>query len=166
MHLGWLDRLDWSQWHVWIAPVAGFLSAGFVLAGGRFLLARRRAVPTVTPATPQRLEPPDQSPNGSQKRRQSPRGNGHPTKVLLSDAEALAEPENGWVMNRSIGGLCLFVPRRYQAGMVLTVRPFQNRPDAAWVQLEVKHCRPQGEGYEIGCQFVRPPSWNLLMLFG
>ena len=36
----------------------------------------------------------------------------------------------------------------------------------AWSQMEVRTCRQEGTAWELGCQFVRTPSWNVLLLFG
>src|SRR4051794_32327839 len=72
--------LNLSRWELWSVPVAGFICTGLVLVGGRWLLARRQ--PPVE-AQPDPLNP--YASLTSPKRRQTPRGRGVPSRILILD---------------------------------------------------------------------------------
>ena len=99
-------------------------------------------------------------------RRSSVRRLGKTIKILVSDANAQAAPIHGWVCDRSMGGLCLAVPRAVEMNMILSVRTADAEASTPWIQVEVKRCSAQEGHWELGCQFVRTPSWNVLLLFG
>jgi hypothetical protein len=99
-------------------------------------------------------------------RRVAPRRSGNLVPVLLSDAQALAEPFEGWVLDRSPGGLGLLVDEAVIVGSILSVRPAKSPPRFRWLQVEVKSCRPHQNSWSLGCQFLQRISWNDLRLFG
>jgi hypothetical protein len=35
-----------------------------------------------------------------------------------------------------------------------------------WIPIEIRSCRADGNEWEVGCRFLKPPPWNDLMLFG
>lgn len=72
----------------------------------------------------------------------------------------------GMVVDRSVGGLCLNVSRLIEVGAVLSVKPSDATPMVPWTEIEVRSCRQEGEGWQIGCRFVRTPPWSVLMHFG
>ncbi len=49
---------------------------------------------------------------------------------------------------------------------MLSVRAANSSRGTPWIQIEVRSCRETGEDWELGCQFVKTPSWNVLLLFG
>src|SRR5436853_277380 len=51
-------------------------------------------------------------------------------------------------------------------GMHIFMMPRKADGALPWIPLEVKNCRQDGSDYEIGCHFIRPPSWNTLMHLG
>jgi hypothetical protein len=99
-------------------------------------------------------------------RRAGFRRRGGRVKVQLADASGKAELGSGWVIDRSTGGLCLTVNRRFEAGELLSVRPAHAPGRTPWVQVEVKSCRQRSGVWEAGCQFVHRPSLNVLLHFG
>jgi hypothetical protein len=102
----------------------------------------------------------------STERRSSLRRCGNPIPILVTDEKVVLKPERGWVSDRSIGGLCVKVAQPFEAGSILNVKAC-NAPDTVpWVPIEVKACREDGGGFELGCQFVKTPNWNTLLLFG
>jgi hypothetical protein len=103
---------------------------------------------------------------GTSERRTSLRRKGTLVEVQLRDAEARADLGTGWVTDRSMGGLCVTVEGEVEPGEVFSVRAVKAPTSAPWVQLEVKSCRLKDGKWELGCQFVRQPTWNVLMLFG
>jgi len=73
---------------------------------------------------------------------------------------------NGWVLNRSGGGLCLLVDEEIAPGTVLTVTPHLGPATFEWIQVEVKSCRPERQSWLLGCQFLQKLSWDDLRPFG
>jgi hypothetical protein len=151
------------HWQTWIVPLAGLLCVGLTLVAGHVFLRLRR----LTPQDQESQSCADPFDNGSaRERRISARRAGKTVKVLISNSTAQGEPEEGVVVNRSLGGLCLELRREIPEDSVLSVRPALVSSDAPWVQVQVKHCKPRNDGaWEIGCQFVRTPSWAVLLTF-
>jgi hypothetical protein len=96
-------------------------------------------------------------------RREAPRRQKH-IKVLVSASADARTPVPGWVLDRSLGGLCLSVPEEVPPGSVLGVRSAAE-PEAGWVEVEVKNCRHVEDAWELHCQFAQPPSHAVLMMF-
>jgi hypothetical protein len=102
----------------------------------------------------------------SHDRRAEPRRKGNLIAVLLSDAQALTTPTEGWVLDRSSGGLGIMVDEEVEIGTILSVRPAKGRSNVRWLQVEVKSCRNEGGHWNLGVQFVQKVGWNELRLFG
>jgi hypothetical protein len=171
MFLHRLLALDFS-WGSWAAPVIGVL-AGLVAfyVGSLVLGKRRRPVPWQSPdlsgtaaATGLSTDPFLQG--STLERRTSIRRKGNAIAVLISDAEVTTEPYSGWVVDRSMGGLGITVPRPVAPGTILSVRTTNAPTTCPWVQVEVRSCREVQREFELGCQFVRTPPWSVLLLFG
>jgi hypothetical protein len=159
--------LGYLYWESWTVPAAGLACAGLALMIARIASGSRK--PTLPPpqapaketsSHPLRFEPPSY-----RERRAYVRRADRPTKILISDANAKAEPFPGLVHNRSMGGLRLTVPRALEENSILSVRA-ADADNSAWVQVEVKWCQPRGESWDLGCQFVRTPPYSQLLLFG
>ena len=99
-------------------------------------------------------------------RRAGPRRDGNVIEALLSDAAAQASPETIWVLDRGCGGLRLAVNRECPLATILSIRTCAAPPETPWVAVAVRHTRPVNGRWELGCQFVEPPPWNVLLLFG
>jgi hypothetical protein len=97
-------------------------------------------------------------------RRETPRRKKQ-LKVHVCAAEAEAEPNTGWIVDRSIGGLSLSYGAEQAVGAVLRVRPAAS-PKTPWVQIEVTSCRPEENAWLLGCRFLRNPSYSVLLQFG
>jgi hypothetical protein len=89
----------------------------------------------------------------SPKRRQTPRGRGAPSRILILDKNGPKEPFSGWVINRSIGGLCVSLLQPLEEGSTLSVRPAKDPLDDVWYEVLVKYCRATDTGWEMGCEF-------------
>src|SRR5262249_20408129 len=143
-----------------------------ILAGlGLMIVFRKRPIQLMehVGAPPKNQLRPDGDPflHGSRgERRTALRRKGAMVEVMLRDSEAVADLGRGWVIDRSMGGVRMTVDDSYETGDVLSVRPVKSPGTAPWLQLEVRSCQKKGSRWEIGCQFVRQPTWNLLMLFG
>jgi hypothetical protein len=158
------------EYQVWIVPVIGVASAGLALVMGRALLGRRRLKrPLRRRKTDLQATPEDHDPfvhGSATERRNALRRGGNPVPVLVTDADVTRDPYRAWVLDRSTGGLCLAAPEEVATGTVLSVRT-GNAPDTVpWVQMEVKSCREVDGNWELGCQFVKTPNWNTMLLFG
>lgn len=87
------------------------------------------------------------------------RGRCSPIAAVISNAEATAEPSEGWVVCRSMNGLCLSFEAAVEKGTVLSVRSADTLETAPWVRVKVEVCRPQEKNWELVCRFLKPPAW-------
>jgi hypothetical protein len=169
--------IDLPQNATWIAVGVGAVLTLLVLALGYLLLDRREAAklvprpasPSVTAPAVGRAAHPQYDPfvDGSAlEQRTALRRKGNPVLVQIAAKEAKAEPASGWVVDRSTTGLCLLVGQAFAVGTVLCVKPSDAPRGTIWVQIEVKNCRQKGSNWEIGCQFLQPPPWGIMLLFG
>jgi hypothetical protein len=99
-------------------------------------------------------------------RRSTPRRKGNPVSVYISNGTTGSEPFQGWVVDRSAGGLRLLVDEPMQPGHQLTVRPVKVHASFPWVQVKVKNCYPERKSWCVGCQFVHRLAWDDLQHFG
>jgi hypothetical protein len=98
--------------------------------------------------------------------RKSFRRHGNPTGVFIALPEQKNDPLQGWVLDRSIGGICLQSGEEFKTGTQLCVLPVNAPPMTPWVDIEVRTCRSIKSGYEVGCQFLKTPNWSILLMFG
>jgi hypothetical protein len=150
----------------WTIPVIGVLAASLAfLVGRRWLGGRpsaavkappRESATVLTTVTPKKADA---------DRRSAPRRKGNRVEVHLTD-DSKRPPVLGWVVDRSMGGLCLIVEEPLSEGTVLNVRPRQAPQTTPWLPIEIRACRPDGCNWEVGCRFLKPPQWNDLLLFG
>jgi len=87
-------------------------------------------------------------------------------QVVLQDAGGAGDPFPAWVMDRSLGGLVLSVDQPLEEGTVLRVRRLNAPADVPWVEIQVKSVRVKESTWEIGCQFTRSLTFDVLMQFG
>jgi hypothetical protein len=160
-----LPSLGWLLAQPWTIPVIGVAAAGVAFLVGRVLFARAARAPA-PPAKADAGPPVDVFVHGSsQERRATPRRRGNSVEVFLADSPDKS-PVHGWVVDRSVGGLCLLVDKPVPEGAVLQVRP-RTAPEATpWTAVEIRSCRAENGEWEVGCQFVKSPQWNVLLLFG
>lgn len=98
-------------------------------------------------------------------RRMTERRSGNAIKILLTDQAMKSTYEQGWVVDRSLGGLRLAVRNEESPGVILSVRVAE-QGSMPWIEVRVIHCMPSKNGYEIGCEFIRPTHSNWHMMFG
>src|SRR5437016_4920206 len=110
------------------------------------------------------MEPASPSPESNepnlQDRREAPRTR-RQVRVQLTDAQAKDPPVTAWVTDCSLGGLCLNVKQEVAPETILSVRP-TSAPGVPWVQVQVKSQRSIEGNWELGCQFVRAPSYSVV----
>jgi len=71
----------------------------------------------------------------------------------------------GSVFDRSAGGLGLTAARQFPRGTRLLVKPTET-PLAPWVEMEVRNTTKLEHEWLLGCQFVEPPPYDVLVAFG
>jgi hypothetical protein len=101
-------------------------------------------------------------------RRKAPRRRGNPVAVLLSDEDAACDPIEGYVVDRSIGGLGVELEESVdvEPGMVIAVRPRRDVGCASWTRVVVRNYEKVGSSGRLGCQFARPPDSQTMLHFG
>jgi hypothetical protein len=87
-------------------------------------------------------------------------------QVVLQDVGGHRDPFPAWIMDRSMGGLGLSVDEPIEEGTVLRVRRAAAPTDVPWVDVQVKSVRIKESTWELGCQFTRSLTWDVLMQFG
>jgi hypothetical protein len=159
-----LGPLDVGTWTV---PLIGLVAAGLTFAVGFAVAGRRARRPATAKPVPAPAAPADPFVQGSQwERRAAVRREGTMVPIVVTDGDGQGEPAPGWVVDRSVGGLCLRLEASVLPGTRISVRPRDASTMVPWTQVEVKSCRPQDGDWEVGCQFVRTPPWSVLLMFG
>jgi hypothetical protein len=138
------------------------VAVGLAVLAGRAW--RRRRDPLQTPrAAPAPAQPGASTPGSQTERRQQLRRPDAPLAIVLSETDAAGKPLEGWVLNRSSGGLCLSLTQSFPVGTTLHLH-LASQDSMPWVPVEVKYCSPFSSRWKIGCQFVHPDSKDVLVL--
>lgn len=148
--------------------VAGLGAGGLAIVVFNFF-GRRSAADLPPPPKAEEKKGPEFDPflqGSATEQRKALRRGGNPIEVLIAPAQSKKTPIRGWVIDRSVGGLCLMLAQELQVGARLTVLPANAPPLTPWVEIEVRSCRPDPEGFQAGCQFVKSPPWGVLLQFG
>ncbi len=152
------------NWQSLTGPAAGLAVTLLVLGAGFFWFSKRK------PKTSASLDVATRDPfsqGGQSDRRQSPRRSGQSIKItvqLLNDQKTVFD---GFVMDRSMGGLRLLLDRSLAINQVLNVRSTDAPQTVTWVQVQVRRIQQlPDKSYEVGCQFTRTPPWPVLLTFG
>ena len=149
---------------------AGLMVATILLAFATWRLQSRR--PALVPAPIQAMQPAQSRVDaldpfehgGTRERRRAHRRTGMAIKVQVQEPNSPETRMEGWVIDRSVGGLGLESAHGISPGTRLQVRtPCQSD---SWALVEVKHCLDSGGQYRLGCEFVSIPPTSVLMQFG
>lgn len=97
-------------------------------------------------------------------RRASPRRR-KMVRVLVLDVMYPDDPITGWIVDRSLGGMCMSVDRPMEPGAVLRVRRNNAPGTVPWVEVRVQSVREKDETWDLGCEYLRSPSWSALLQF-
>jgi hypothetical protein len=108
-------------------------------------------------------EPPEQS---YADRRGAVRREGSVVRVVLAAPSFRNGVGEGFVLDRSTGGLRITVATSVEPGTNVQVRAVNAPESIDFVGVVVRSCRKTGEFYELGCEFEKTPPWNVLLLFG
>lgn len=106
-----------------------------------------------------------------EERRRAVRRTGLPTPIYIIDPTEKKGwrkhgPTEGYILDRSSGGLRLALQKAPSVGSSFLARP-SNAPDTfPWVTVIVKSCREVGDYFEVGCQFESEMELGRLLMFG
>jgi hypothetical protein len=159
--------LGWIKPEIWISVLVGMGLAYFTLGIGWMAATafRRRSAPPEKqsdPAGPPAMRIPEKL----GEKRGFTRRSGNAVPVVFTTSGNEDALENGWVIDRSSGGLCLSLEKPLDVGTFLRIRPSKAQVTAPWIEIQVKSCRADDANWELGCQFVTIPPFNTLLLFG
>jgi hypothetical protein len=102
----------------------------------------------------------------SKDKRSTPRRKANMFPVLVTNGDPKAPPFEGWVVDRSAGGLRLVVKRPVAPGALLAVRPVRAPATFPWIKLEVRNSATDKGSSNLGCRFVLKPTLEELQHFG
>jgi hypothetical protein len=118
--------------------------------------------PAPAPAEPPR---PAETKNPKEKR-STPRRKANMQPVLITNGDTKAPPFDGWIVDRSAGGLRLVVKRPIAEGALLSVRPARASASFPWLKVEVRNASTENGTTNLGCRFVLKPTLEELQQFG
>jgi hypothetical protein len=157
---------DLSNLELWL-PLGVGIGAGLLSVAALAMVSRRKAARQLTQKSEQLSPNSDPFVQGSAcEQRRALRRVGNPVKVFLASAGEDTPKASAWVLDRSVGGLCLSSEQEHPVGTTIRVLPASAPDIAYWVDVEVRSCRSVKGGFELGCQFVKTPPWSILLLFG
>src|SRR5262245_48042263 len=93
---------------------------------------------------------------GPQERRVALRLSDSPAEILVAPTPDPAARRKALVRDHSAGGIGLYLPEPLEVGTILWVCPV-DAPDDSWVPVQVRHCKPAGPDWRVGCAFALPP---------
>jgi hypothetical protein len=158
-----LEQLSWDM----VVP----LSAAAVASIAAFVLSRwfYAAPSPASLSAPREKETPPYDPfvQGSPtEQREAFRRGGNAILVHLMDPQHKDRTQQAWVLDRSVGGLCLAVNEPVVEGSLRNLRAANAPPATPWVEIQVRSCRQTNNDWELGCQFLKTPPWSVMLLFG
>jgi hypothetical protein len=166
--LALLAGLDWLP----VDDLWWTLAAGLSVSMLAFLVCARvftgsgRARPSEPLADDQLQEHDPFAVGGRTERRGAFRRKGSAVTVKFTDEHQLQQPREGWVIDRSMGGLGLWSEKPVDVGTILKVRPDHAPELTPWIEVEVKSCNPHEGGWRVHCGFIKTPPYSVLLLFG
>ncbi len=127
-------------------------------------IATKASLPSPAPA---QAEPPRPAETKNPKeKRSTPRRKANMQPVLITNGDTKAHPFDGWIVDRSAGGLRLVVKRPIAEGALLSVRPARASVSFPWLKVEVRNAATENGTTNLGCRFVLKPTLEELQQFG
>lgn len=166
MFVDLLGQLNLQSLNLWVASMVGIIVGGATLILGQFLVSSRFGHTPPAPVTrsPRRHDP---FLFGSHlEKRTSLRRTGNPVDVLITDPLVPEQPLEGWVLDRSVGGLCVSSPRPFPVDSYLMIRAAHAADSVPAVRVKVRHHRQEDGRFAVGCQYTESYTWSVLLLFG
>jgi hypothetical protein len=152
----------WFLEPAWLIGIMGVVVTGAAFVVGRWFLPGRNP-----PSPPPEPAPEDKVflEGAKLERRSMPRRAGNCVGVLLA-AKPPEAPIQGWILNRSTGGLAILLQQPVEEGARLHVRPQTQQGSAPWIPVDVRNCKADAGDWIANCQFVKVPEYSTLLLFG
>lgn len=161
----------------WAAGNLPIAVGGFVAIAALTFLAlntafRRRNLDPAKLATAGGNAPPEKALNWEATaqsyadRRGAVRREGQPVRVTLAGNTFRNGATEGFVIDRSTGGLKIAAQVAVAPGSTMQIRAVDAPDTIPFVTLIVRSCRKSEDYYELGCEFEKTPPWNVLLLFG
>ena len=161
-----LSNLFAPEYAAYVLPAAAVL--GVVLAGSLLLLGRKKikALPIPKPEKKHSSQWAMQTGSSLSDRRTSLRRDGAAIEIMVTSPMLNDGKTNGYVLDRSTGGLRIALADGIAPGSSMQVRA-RHAPEATpWVTVIVRSCRQSESHFELGVEFDKTPPWNVLLLFG
>ncbi len=158
-------KLDIPLSEYWLPLIIGMGVGVCALTVSKLAFGRKNAI-SKKPKPAQTFDRDPFTEGSTNEQRKSFRREGNPTQVRLAFPDRKNQPACGWVLDRSMGGIGLQVSNEYKPDEKLAVLPVNAPEMTPWVDIVVRTCRENGDGYELGCQFVKTPNWSVLLMFG
>jgi hypothetical protein len=156
-------NLPYSEY--WLPLLVGMAVGLCAVTVSRLVFGRKKE--SVAPPEPrQRVEFDPFTQGSPTEQRKSFRRQGNPIEVYVAVQGDKERPLRGWVLDRSMGGVCLQIAAELDPGAQLAVLPVNAPNTTPWVDIEVRSCRAVQEHFELGCRFAKTPAWSILLLFG
>jgi PilZ domain len=160
-------EISLSDPSVWLALGSGFaVVLVFLLLGRRHRRPAAIAVIGENASEAKTVDDWPPNPNQPDERRRTSRRSGVPTAIQMVEAKKFGKVQEGFVLDRSSGGLRVATERPLPTGSVLQVRPTNAPPETPWVIVIIRSCKESGDFFEIGCQFQEVVPWHVLLMFG
>jgi hypothetical protein len=150
--------LVWKE--SWLMLVIGVATACLAFMAGMTTLRKRKSKAPKLAASNETVAA------GTNERRVALRRGGHPVTVDIHDPDEKQPSQQGWIIDRSITGLCLMVPHALETGSFWKVRPCNAPQTTPPVRVEVMSCTPDGAEWKLGCRFEKTPNYAILLMFG
>ncbi len=106
------------------------------------------------------------SASGSREKRRAPRRGSNLAVVEISRPGSWLKPVEGWVVNKSLGGMCLCSPRKFDTDTILKITSKRQSGSDSTLEVRVVEFRTEGTRYMLHCQFTKHPPAHVLRLFG
>ena len=156
-------KLDLPFSEYWLPLLIGMGVGVCALSFSKLVFGKKKRLPKKPPQT---LDHDPFTAGSTSEQRKSFRREGNPTEVYLAFPDKKKSPNRAWVLDRSMGGIGLQVSDEYKADTPMAVLPVNAPEMTPWVDIVVRTCRSNDDGYELGCQFVKTPNWSVLLMFG
>lgn len=106
------------------------------------------------------------SASGSPEKRRAPRRGSNLAVVRITRPGSWSKSAEGWVVNKSLGGMCLCSPRKFDTDAILEITPKRQSGSDSTLEVRVVQVRTEGTRYMLHCQFTKHPPAHVLRLFG
>ena len=63
-------------------------------------------------------------------------------------------------------GMGMMEANPIDATTIVSIRVINAPVTVPWIQVQIRSCRQEDSTWLLGCQFVKPPPWSIMLLFG